>query len=229
MSDQKLLVVEDDPNLGQILQEYLGVKGYEADLATDGQMGLKMFKDRIYDLCILDIMLPKKDGFTLAKEIHIINQEIPFIFLTAKSMKTDTMEGFLIGADDYITKPFSMEELLLRINAILRRTERSKPKTGENINIGRFKFNPEKQILQVNGVQTRLTTKENELLHLLYLNKHSFLDRSIALKKIWRNDTYFNARSMDVYIAKLRKHLKTDDSVQIITLHGQGFRLVDIN
>ncbi len=229
MTDQKLLLVEDDPNLGQILQEYLGVKGYAADLATDGRMGLEMFKEGVYDLCILDIMLPKKDGFELAKDIHNINREMPFIFLTAKSMKSDKMDGFLIGADDYITKPFSMEELLMRINAILRRTERSKPKSTESIKIGQFKFNPDKQILDADGVETRLTTKENQLLHLLYLSKNSFLDRSMALKKIWHDDTYFNARSMDVYIAKLRKHLKTDDSVQIVTLHGQGFRLVDIN
>jgi len=229
MGDCKLLIVEDDPNLGQILCEYLGVKGYEADLASDGQEGIQLFKKEIYDLCILDIMLPKKDGFTLAKEIQVINPNTPFIFLTAKSMKADTLEGFSIGADDYITKPFSMEELLMRINAVLRRSTNSIPGKNNKIEIGQFIFNPERQTLHIDGEQTRLTTKENELLHLLYQYKQSYLDRSFALKKIWRNDTYFNARSMDVYIAKLRKHLKSDDSVQIVTLHGQGFRLVDIN
>ncbi len=229
MGEVKLLIVEDDPNLGQILQEFLGVKGFHADLAIDGEHGIRLYKSGSYDLCILDIMLPKKDGFTLAKEILQIKPDAALIFLTAKSMKEDTLHGLVIGADDYITKPFSMEELLLRINAILRRSKGAFPTENKKIKIGQFKFNPEKQTLLFNDAETQLTTKENELLHLLYLSKNSYLDRSFALKKIWRNDTYFNARSMDVYIAKLRKHLKTDDSVKIITLHGQGFRLVDMN
>ncbi len=230
MIETRLLIVEDDPNLGQILKEYLEVKGFKADLAIDGNEGTKLFSKNHYDLCILDIMLPKKDGLSLAKEIKASRSVIPFIFLTAKSLQQDTLRGLQIGADDYVTKPFSMEELLLRIGGILRRTNSGvKFKDQSPAKIGLFEFDYNKQTLTTNDGELRLTSKENDLLLLLYQCKNSVLERKTALKKIWHDDTYFNARSMDVYIAKLRKYLKKDKSVQIITIHGQGFRLVEIN
>ena len=229
MSDFKLLLVEDDPNLGQILNEYLSLKGYETTLCNDGEEGLKTFKRGRFDLCLFDIMLPKKDGFSMAKEIRREDTVTPIIFLTAKSMKEDTIEGFKIGGDDYITKPFSMEELLLRIKAILKRTTEGNPQVSgqKTFEFGSFHFDYDKQMLSRGGVETRLTSKEAELLRLLCLHLNQPLNRSVALKLIWRDDSYFNARSMDVYIAKLRKLLREDESVQIITLHGSGFKLID--
>jgi len=224
----RLLIVEDDPNLGQILKEYLEVKEYSSDLAVDGEAGLKLFFQNEYDLCILDIMLPKKDGFTLAKEIRDAGTNVPIIFLTAKSMKEDTIHGFEIGADDYITKPFSMEELLLRMEAILRRTRQNEVSLTK-IQIGKLLLNYDQQLLQFGKETINLTSKENELLCLLSKHKNRVLDRKIALNLIWNDDSYFNARSMDVYIAKLRKHLKIDPSIQIMTVHGRGFKLVDLN
>ncbi|MEO1049091.1 MAG: response regulator transcription factor [Bacteroidota bacterium] len=229
MSDKKLLIVEDDPNLGQILQEYLEIKGYKADLKTNGEEGIEAFSADRYDLCILDIMMPKKDGFSLAKEIRAVDTHIPIVFLTAKSMKEDTIEGFKIGADDYITKPFSMEELLLRLKAILKRSEGPIGNQEQHIfNFGQFIFNYDQQMLSINGSQQKLTSKESDLLRLLCMNINKALDRNTALKLIWGNDTYFNARSMDVYITKLRKYLKKDETIQILTLHGQGFKLVNV-
>ncbi|WP_128548565.1 response regulator transcription factor [Larkinella soli] len=224
----KLLLVEDDPNLGLLLQEYLKSREYDTDLATDGQLGWQRFVEADYDLCIFDVMLPKKDGFSLAKEVRMSGKDVPIIFLTAKSMKEDTIQGFRIGADDYITKPFSMEELLLRIQAILRRYRRSEephpqPSTYQ---IGSFMFDYDHQMLSRNGTSTRLTSKESELLKLFAQNKNQPLSRSFALKVIWGDDSYFNARSMDVYITKLRKYLKEDESVQIVNLHGEGFKLM---
>lgn len=228
MASFKLLLVEDDPNLGQILNEYLTMKGYETKLCRDGEEGLSAFKRESFDLCLFDVMLPKKDGFSMAKEIRRTDSVTPIIFLTAKSMKEDTVEGFKIGGDDYITKPFSMEELLLRIQAILRRTAEHSPQISDQkeFNFGSFHFDFDKQLLSIQGVSTKLTSKESELLRLLCLHLNQPLDRSVALKMIWRDDSYFNARSMDVYIAKLRKHLKADESVQIMTLHGSGFKLI---
>ncbi|MBO3699962.1 response regulator transcription factor [Roseivirga sp. E12] len=228
MASFKLLLVEDDPNLGQILNEYLSLKGYETRLCRDGEEGLNAFKSEPFDLCLFDIMLPKKDGFSMAKEIRRNDSVTPIMFLTAKSMKEDTIEGFKIGADDYITKPFSMEELLLRIQAILRRTGEKNPQFSDqkDFDFGSFHFDYDKQLLLENGNQTKLTSKESELLRLLCLHVNQPLDRSTALKMIWRDDSYFNARSMDVYIAKLRKHLKVDPTVQIMTLHGSGFKLI---
>lgn len=228
MASFKLLLVEDDPNLGQILNEYLSLKGYETKLCRDGEEGLTAFKRDAYDLCLFDVMLPKKDGFSMAKEIRKSDSVTPIIFLTAKSMKEDTIEGFKIGADDYITKPFSMEELLLRIQAILRRTAEKNPQISDQkeFDFGSFHFDYDKQLLTQENEQTKLTSKESELLRLLCLHINQPLDRSTALKMIWRDDSYFNARSMDVYIAKLRKHLKPDPSVQIMTLHGSGFKLI---
>jgi len=228
MASFKILLVEDDPNLGQILNEYLSLKGYETKLCRDGEEGVKAFKREAFDLCLFDVMLPKKDGFSMAKEIRRDDKVTPIIFLTAKSMKEDTIEGFKIGGDDYITKPFSMEELLLRIQAILRRTAEKNPQVSDQkiFEFGSFHFDFDKQILSWNGGENRLTSKESELLRLLCLHENQPLDRSTALKIIWRDDSYFNARSMDVYIAKLRKMLKEDESVQIITIHGSGFKLI---
>lgn len=228
MASFKILLVEDDPNLGQILNEYLTVKGYETKLCRDGEEGVNAFKQEAFDLCLFDVMLPKKDGFSMAKEVRRTDSVTPIIFLTAKSMKEDTIEGFKIGGDDYITKPFSMEELLLRIQAILRRTAEKNPQISDKkeFEFGNFHFDYDQQLLSIHGDSTKLTSKESELLRLLCLHINQPLDRSTALKIIWRDDSYFNARSMDVYIAKLRKHLKADESVQIMTLHGSGFKLI---
>lgn len=224
----KLLIVEDDPNLGQILTDYLNLKGYDATLCADGEAGLKAFKSDVYDMCLLDIMMPKKDGFTLANEIRELDQKVPIIFLTAKSMKEDTIKGFKIGADDYMTKPFSMEELLLRIKAVLRRTQNGQHTADTKVKkhqLGKVTFDVEKQLLQTEETEIKLTTKEAQLLELFCINIGQTLPRSMALKKVWGDDSYFNARSMDVYIAKLRKHLKIDEKIQLITVHGEGFKL----
>ncbi len=225
----KILLTEDDPNLGQLLQEYLTNKGYKTDLATDGNAGLKRFLEGVYDLCLFDVMMPKKDGFSLAKEIRLTNKEVPIIFLTAKSMKEDTIQGFKVGADDYITKPFSMEELLLRIQAVLRRYQKT-AQTSEPqhslFQLGKYTFDFDHQLLTQNGILQKLTSKEAALLKLFCENKNQPINRSLALKLIWGDDSYFNARSMDVYITKLRKHLKDDASLQIMNLHGEGFKLL---
>jgi DNA-binding response OmpR family regulator len=222
-----ILVAEDDPNLGIILTEYLEAKGYDTHLARNGVEGWKMFANAHFDLCILDVMMPEKDGFTLGKEIRTANAAVPIIFLTAKSMKDDTIQGFKSGGDDYITKPFSMEELLLRIKAILRRT-RGEKKTPEKtvFDLGAFSFDFKNQVLTFDGDEQHLTSKENALLKMLAQHSDQLLDRSQALLAIWGDDSYFNSRSMDVYIAKLRKYLKQDPSVKIINEHGKGFRLV---
>ena len=223
----KILLAEDDPNLGTILQDYLTVKGYEADLHRDGEAGLAAFRRNEYDLCLLDVMMPKLDGFEMAREIRETNKQIPIIFLTAKSMKEDTIEGLKLGADDYLTKPFSMEELLLRIQAVLRRTQPSEPESGI-YTFGSFTYDDTQRLLTQRGNTEKLTSKEAELLKLLAQNLGQTVDRTKALKLIWHDDSYFNARSMDVYIAKLRKYLKADEQVQILTVHGQGFKLVEV-
>ena len=228
MDKIKLLVVEDDTNLGQILSDYLRLKNYSPTLCADGEEGLETFRSGTFDLCLLDIMMPKKDGITLAKEIRLLDKGIPIIFLTAKTLKDDTIEGFRAGADDYITKPFSMEELLLRIHAVLRRSLKIHKQQKSIYNFGNSTFDYDKQMLSIDEVKVKLTNKESQLLKLLCQNKNEVLDRSAALKMIWRDDSYFNARSMDVYIAKLRKYLKKDDRVSIITVHGEGFKLVDL-
>ncbi|MBD8489585.1 response regulator transcription factor [Echinicola sp. CAU 1574] len=228
MSKARLLVVEDDPNLGDILQEYLTMKGYETTLCRDGEEGWSKFKKDKYDLCILDIMMPKKDGFTLGKDIKKIEEDIPIIYLTAKNMKDDVIEGLKIGADDYITKPFSMEELLLRIGAILKRTQKGAegPAALKNYSMGDLVLHYDEQILESPEGKHKLTSKENELIRLLAAELNKPVNRSYALKQIWGDDSYFNARSMDVYLSKIRKLLKTDPKVQIITLHGEGFKMV---
>jgi len=223
----RILLAEDDENLGPLLTEYLIAKGYDTELFKNGEVALKGFKKNIYNICILDVMMPKMDGFTLAKEIRMTNSKVPFIFLTAKTLKDDVLEGFAIGADDYITKPFSMEELLFRIKAIVRRANiETEVSNQEKYYIGNYLFDAKKQILSINDKQQKLTTKESELLKLLANNINNILERNFALKTIWEEDSYFNARSMDVYITKLRKYLKEDDKIQILNIHGKGYKLI---
>ncbi|MCK8492076.1 response regulator transcription factor [Spirosoma sp. RP8] len=232
-----ILLVEDDPNLGQLVQEYLTMKGYATDRATDGNQGLQKFMAGQYDLCIFDVMMPKKDGFTLAKEVRMAQREVPIIFLTAKSMQEDAIQGFKVGADDYVTKPFSMEELLLRIQAILRRYQRSADAPEPTVyKIGSFSFDYPHQLLsrsaenepqiEIESPAQKLTSKESELLKLLAQNLNQPVSRSFALKMVWGDDSYFNARSMDVYVTKLRKYLKDDATVQLVNVHGEGFKLI---
>jgi DNA-binding response OmpR family regulator len=209
------------------LCDYLKAKGYHTVLAANGEEAFNMFAKGTYNLCLLDVMMPIKDGFTVAKEIRKINEKIPIIFLTAKSMKEDTLHGFEAGADDYITKPFSMEELLARITAVLRRSIGDNLEQEKTIfNIGMYSFDYQKRTLSNGVAAQRLTSKENDLLRLLCLNEGKVLERTYALKAIWEDDNYFNARSMDVYIAKLRKHLKLDESIEIMNVHGRGFRFM---
>jgi DNA-binding response OmpR family regulator len=224
----KILLAEDDKNLGNVLKAYLEAKGFKTTLCIDGKEALETFKRGEFDFCILDIMMPVMDGFTLAKEIRKLDTHIPFLFLTAKSMQEDRIQGLEIGADDYLTKPFSMEELLLRIKAIRRRIEEgSKNKPSNNIfNFGQYVFDYNRQMLTIGSSQQKLTSKEADLLKLLCQNMNNVLDRSAALNKIWYDDSYFNARSMDVYITKLRKYLKEDPDVELINVHGVGFKLV---
>lgn len=224
----RVLLAEDDSNLGQLLKEYLEEKNFSLSLARNGKEGYDLFCKYDFDICLLDVMMPLKDGLTLAKEIRVTNKQIPIIFLTAKSMKEDTIEGFNAGGDDYITKPFSMEELLVRMNAILRRSNKAQfadPTTIE-FTIGKYQFNSESQILICDGTPAKLTTKEAQLLRMLSLNQNEIVDRSYTLKTIWHDDNYFNSRSMDVYITKLRKYLQHDHNVEIVNVHGKGFKLV---
>ncbi len=224
----KVLLVEDEVNLGNLLRDYLNAKGYETTLCEDGEQGFDTFAKNNFDICILDVMLPLKDGFTLAKEIRMVNSEIPIIFLTAKSLPDDRIEGFKSGADDYLTKPFNMEELLLRIQAILKRTNSNPFETDQDgvFTIGKFSFDSNKQLLTLGSESRKLTSKESELLRLLAKNANKVLDRNFALKSIWQDDSYFNARSMDVYITKLRKYLKEDPEIEILNIHGKGFKLI---
>ena len=222
----RILLCEDDESLGMLLREYLQAKGYEAELFPDGDAGYKAFLKNRYEMCVLDVMMPKNDGFQLAQEIRQVNAEIPIIFLTAKNLKEDIFDGFKIGADDYITKPFSMEELVFRIEAILRRVKGKRGKEVTMYKIGQFTFDTQKQVLSIGDKNTKLTTKESELLSLLCAHVNEILERNFALKTIWIDDNYFNARSMDVYITKLRKHLKDDPSIEIINIHGKGYKLI---
>jgi DNA-binding response OmpR family regulator len=224
---KRILLCEDDDNLGVLLREYLIAKDYLVDLATDGEIGHQLFINDKYDICILDVMMPRKDGFTLAQEIKKEDSEVPIIFLTVRSLREDILEGFKIGADDYITKPFSMEELLFRIEAILRRVSTKAFRNNvTKYNIGKFIFDNQKQLLTLGDKDIRLTTKESELLTMLAQNINQVLERNYALKSIWVEDNYFNARSMDVYITKLRKILRDDPEVEIINIHGKGYKLL---
>lgn len=222
----KILLVEDDENLGFILKDYLELVGYTVDLQRNGNSGMTSFLTKKFDLCLLDIMLPFKDGFTLAEEIRKKDINIPIIFLTAKNMKEDKIRGFKIGADDYITKPFSTEELSLRIDAIFKRIKSGNITTENEIfDIGIYKFDYLNQVLLYNSQEKRLTKRESDVLRMLCINKNQLLKREIALKNIWGSDDYFMGRSMDVYIAKLRKYFNDDPSINIINIHGSGFKL----
>ncbi len=223
---QHILLCEDDESLGMLLREYLQAKGYEAELYLDGEAGYKAFATSHFDMCVLDVMMPKKDGFTLAQEIRAMNADVPIIFLTAKNLKEDIFEGFRIGADDYLTKPFSMDELVFRMEAILRRVKGPKVQNATQYVLGKFVFDTQRQILFFGNEQEKLTTKESELLGLLCAHANDVLLRELALKTIWIDDNYFNARSMDVYITKLRKHLKADPSLEINNVHGRGYKLI---
>lgn len=223
---KSILLAEDDDNLGNLLQTFLKAKGFHVDLARNGKHAYEKFTDGHFDFCIFDVMMPEMDGFTLAKEVRLIDPRIPILFLTAKAMKEDKLEGFSSGADDYMTKPFTMEELLARIEAILRRTSPSENEENELEQIGTIKYDPLTRILHLKEEDKKLTTKEGQLLHLLCKNRNDVLDRQAALRAIWGDDNYFNGRSMDVYIAKLRKMLKEDERIEILNIHGKGFKLI---
>jgi len=225
----KVLLAEDDVNLGNLLKEYLEIKGYAVTLARDGTDAQKRIDAGGWDLLILDVMMPYKDGFTIARDIRSKNNKIPIIFLTAKTLKEDKIEGFESGADDYLTKPFSMEELQARIKAVLRRSSLNPDSTEQNkteINLGAFRFNYTLQNLKHKNEEVKLSTKEAELLRMLCLYKNNVMLRELALKEIWGTDDYFSARSMDVYITRLRKYLKADPSVQLMNVHGKGYKLI---
>lgn len=223
----KILLCEDDTNLGMVLKNYLELNDYDVILERDGRLGLAAFQREKFDICLLDVMMPNMDGFTLAEEIRDVDPDMPLFFLSAKTMKEDIIAGYKLGADDYITKPFDSDVLLLKIKAILKRNEEEN-RLSENIefDLGSYHFNPKLRELSHNGIMQTLSPKENELLKMLAEHKNDLLAREQALKKIWGSDTYFNGRSMDVYIAKLRKYLKEDSNIEIVNIHGNGFRLV---
>ncbi len=224
----KVLLAEDDPNLGNLLKTYLEAKGFPTQLCINGQIAFDVFKTNDFNFCIVDVMMPIKDGFSLVKDIRKLDKKVPIMFLTAKNMQEDKLKGFQIGADDYITKPFSMEELLMRMEAILRRTqEAEKQNPVDNFyTIGKYYFDYNRQILTFEGKEQKLTSKETELLMVLCQSANEVVDRSVALNKIWKDDSYFNARSMDVYITKLRKYLKEDPEIELLNVHGVGFKLL---
>ena len=223
----KILLCEDDTNLGMVLKNYLELNEYDVILERDGRLGLAAFQREKFDICLLDVMMPNMDGFTVAEEIRDINPDVPLFFLSAKTMKDDIIQGYKLGADDYITKPFDSEVLLHKIKAILKRNEEMhKDEVNAEFDLGKYHFNPRLRELVVNGKTQTLSPKENELLKMLSEYNNDLLPREAALKKIWGSDTYFNGRSMDVYIAKLRKYLKEDEKLEIVNIHGNGFRLV---
>jgi len=233
MAENKILLVEDDQNFGDVLRSYLEMHDYDVTLATDGEQGLEKYNEGTYDLCIFDVMMPKKDGFALAKDIREKDDEMPIIFLTAKTMKEDVVKGFKIGADDYISKPFNSEELLYRIQAILKRSQ-AKADPREEIKeftIGKYHFNFPLRILTFDPdgpeeEQSKLSPKEAQLLRMFAMYMNDILPRSEALTKIWGEDNYFTARSMDVFVTKLRKYLKKDENIEIVNIHGNGFQLL---
>jgi len=230
MKKLHILLVEDDPNFGNVLRDYLELNDYEVTLAKDGIEGFVLFKNNDYNLCILDVMMPRKDGFSLAEDIRRTNTQIPIIFLTAKTMKEDVLRGYQVGADDYLTKPFDSEVLLYKIKAIFQRKENEFTKEEEDFifTVGSFQLNSKlRQLTYKNEAPQKLSPKENKLIKMLMQHKNDLMPREMALTKIWRDDNYFTSRSMDVYIAKLRKYLSLDDKVEIINIHGEGFRLVE--
>ncbi|MBX9449699.1 MAG: response regulator transcription factor [Taibaiella sp.] len=224
----KILLVEDDANLGQVLKNYLELHDFVVELTRDGILGLAAFRREKFDLCILDVMMPNMDGFTLAEEIRNVDPDVPLFFLSARNMKDDLLTGYKLGADDYITKPFDSEVLLHKIKAVLKRNQDLQDKNPSQIEfkIGKFNFNSKLRILEAEGKEITLSPKENALLQMLCEYKNDLLPRDVTLKRIWGSDTYFNGRSMDVYIAKLRKYLSEDENVSIVNIHGNGFRLV---
>ncbi len=222
----RLLVAEDDENLGQLLATFLRSKNYEVELAEDGKIALNKFRNGKYDFCIFDVMMPELDGFSLAKEVREIDKQIPILFLTAKDMKNDKLKGFALGADDYLTKPFIMDELIARIEAILRRAKVEGSSNDGEFMIGKLRYQPKLRLLHTDSEVKKLTTKENQLLQLLVKNQNEVLDRHATLRAVWGDDNYFNGRSMDVYIAKLRKMLKDDERIEIMNVHGKGFKLI---
>jgi DNA-binding response OmpR family regulator len=227
-NELKVLLAEDDKNLGQVLKAYLEAKGYQTTLCVNGKEAFDIFNKKKFDFCILDVMMPVKDGFTVALEIRKLDKQIPLLFLTAKSLQEDKIRGFELGGDDYITKPFSMEELLMRMKAILRRISEGGEEESKTAfyQLGKLHFDYNRQVLSSPVGEHKLTSKEAELLKLLCDSKNEVLDRSVALNRIWQDDSYFNARSMDVYITKLRKYLKDDPAVELLNVHGIGFKLV---
>ena len=227
--NKKILLVEDDQNFGAILKDYLMLNDFDVTLAKNGMEGFEKFKKDTYDLCILDVMMPYKDGYTLAKEIREKNKEVPIVFLTAKSMKEDVLKGYKVGADDYLNKPFDSEVLLMKIRAIIQRksTDTKTDASKFEFQVGAFHLNSKLRFLTFKDQESiKLSPKENELLKLLVLYENDLMPRELPLTKIWRDDNYFTSRSMDVYIAKLRKYLKLDPNVEILNIHGEGFRLV---
>lgn len=224
--NSRILLVEDDQSFGVVLKDYLMMNDYDVTLAVDGELGLKAFMEDEYDLCIFDVMMPKKDGFSLAEDVKKINKNMPIIFLTARNMKEDILKGYQLGADDYITKPFDTELLLYKIKAILQRSVVLEEEEQEHFEISNIIFDSVLRQLRVNDKEYKLSPKENELLKMLCLHRTDFMPRDLALRKIWKKENYFTARSMDVYIAKLRKILKDDDGLEIINVHGEGFRLL---
>ena len=223
----KILLCEDDTNLGMVLKNYLELNDYDVVLERDGRLGLAAFQREKFDICLLDVMMPNMDGFAVAEEIRDVNPDIPLFFLSAKTMKDDIIQGYKLGADDYITKPFDSDVLLLKIKAILKRNEEThREEVNAEFDMGKYHFNPRLRELTIDGRISVLSPKENELLKMLCEHKNDLLTREAALKKIWGSDTYFNGRSMDVYIAKLRKYLREDETIEIVNIHGNGFRLV---
>ena len=225
---KNILLAEDDENLGKLLTTFLKAKGFQVELAKNGKSAYELFNNpkHSFNLLILDVMMPEMDGFKLAEEIRLLDKNIPFLFLSAKSMKEDKLRGFSVGADDYITKPFSMEELLARVNVVLKRIEAKKTNVQEKLRVGRIEYEPGLSLLHLDEGIKKLTTKENMLLRLLVQNQNELLGRQAALRAVWGDDNYFNGRSMDVYIAKLRKLLKDDANIEIMNVHGIGFKLL---
>lgn len=222
----RILFVEDDLNLGMLLKENLNNKGFDTTWCKNGEDGLNMFKKEKFSLCILDVMMPIKDGFALCKEIRLLNAEVPIIFLTARSMSDDVIKGFEYGADDYLTKPFNTQELYLRIKAILKRMQPKESNPLKIYNIGKYLFDHNKMTLEYQGEITKLSSKEADLLWVLVTNKNELTQRNLILEKVWGNDDYFAAKSMDVYISKLRKLLKNDPEIEILNAYGIGFKML---
>jgi DNA-binding response OmpR family regulator len=225
MDKQKILLVEDDENLGYVIQDLLSMNGYKVHLARDGKEGLLFFNKSTYDLCLIDVMMPKKDGFELAEDIQKLNNSVPLVFLTARNQKEDKIKGLKLGADDYITKPFDSDEFLLRVKAILRRGSTEKNNSEKEYKIGEYTFTPSTLILSKDNDNRRLTKKESALLKLLCEHKGKILERGVVSNLIWGDDSYFVGRSMDVFITRLRKYLKDDSTISITNIHGIGFRL----